>query len=106
VIIALLYYDCCFVCGGIAAKPHPRFKIVRFFIYIICISMFYFLQITGKVEIFLTTCLILGITGCYINCQYVPYFNSKVGAVRLGTFVTFTSAVFCMLVGEFFKSTD
>jgi hypothetical protein len=65
--IALLYYDSCFVCGGIAAKPHPRFKILRFLIYIICISMFYFLDITGKVEIFLTTCLILGIIGSYVH---------------------------------------
>jgi hypothetical protein len=106
VTIALLYYDSCFVCGGIAAKPHPRFKLLRYFIYIMVISMFYFLDITGKVEIFLTSCFILGIIGSYAHCQYVPYFNYRIAALRLGTFVTFTSAVFCLLAGEFFKGTD
>jgi hypothetical protein len=52
-VISLMYYDACYVCGGIAAKPHPRFKILRFLIYVICIFAFYFITVTGKVILFL-----------------------------------------------------
>lgn len=105
-VISLLYYDVCFVCGGTAAKPHPRFKILRYFIYIICIMSYYFITVTGKVIMFLIISLVAGGIGVYTNIQYVPYFNKYIGMVRLGSYVAFTSAVFCMLIGEFFKSTD
>ena len=105
-LISLMYYDACLVCGGIAAKPHPRFKILRYFIYIVCIFSFYFITVSGKIILVLIIMLLAGAAGMYTTCQYVAYFNIKIGSVRLGTWVTFTSAVFCMLIGEFFKTTD
>jgi PAS domain S-box-containing protein len=102
----LLYYDFCQICGGIMAKPHPRISLLRLCSIVAVIFSSYFIEVTWKVVIFLVICLILGVTQVYVFTQYIPYFNSKMSNLRLAAQVSFTSAACCMIVSEFFKSTD
>ena len=103
---SLLCYDFCMVCGGTTAKPHPRFKVLRLGSFVAVIFSYYFINTGGKVILFLLISMVVGVVLCYVYSQYIPYFNSKICNVRLGALVTFTSATFCMLIGEFFKNTD
>jgi PAS domain S-box-containing protein len=103
---SMLYYDFCLICGGIMAKPHPRFKLLRLASYIIIIFSYYFITTTGKVILYLVICLLVGLVLCYVFTQYMPYYNKRMCNMRLGSVVSFTSSVFCMLIGEFFRSTD
>ena len=103
---ALLYYDLCMICGGTMAKPHARFKVLRLVSYALIIFSYYFITTNGKIILYLIICLLAGIVLCFVYSQYIPYYNTRICNIRLGVVVTFTSASFCMLVGEFFKSTD
>lgn len=103
---SLFYYDLCMICGGPMAKPHPRFKLFRLFCYVAIIFTYYFVDISGKIIVFLVVSLVAGITMCYFYTQYIPYYNLTMCKIRLAAIMIFTSAVFCMLIGEFFKSTD
>lgn len=103
---SMLYYDFCQMCGGLMAKPHARFKLLRLASYVVVIFSFYFITTTGKVILFLVICLCIGLIEIYVFTQYMPYYNFKMCNLRLAAQVSFASAVFCMLIGEFFKSTD
>mmetsp|Transcript_21678 Transcript_21678/g.3573 ORF Transcript_21678/g.3573 Transcript_21678/m.3573 type:complete len:201 (+) Transcript_21678:382-984(+) len=103
---AMLYYDFCCICGGIMAKPHARFKLLRLASYTVIIFSYYFITTEGKVILFLVISLLIGLILCYVFTQYMPYFNRRMCNMRLASAVSFTSAVFCMLIGEFFRSTD
>ena len=67
-LISLMYYDCCYVCGGYASKPHPRLKLLRFAFYTIVIFSFYFINVTGKETLFLIVSLVVGMVASYLNC--------------------------------------
>ena len=88
------------------AKPHTRFKLLRILGYIAIIFCYYFIETTGKVILFLVICLVIGLILSYVYTQYIPYYNLTICNLRLASIVCFTSAVFCLLIGEFFKSTD
>ena len=102
----MLYFDICAMCGGVMAKPHSRFKLLRLAAYLAIICCYYFIETTGKIILFLVICLVIGLVLCYVYTQYIPYYNMTMCNIRLASIVCFTSAVFCMLIGEFFKSTD
>ena len=103
---SMLYYDFCALCGGIMAKPHCRFKLLRIAGYLAIIFSYYFINTAGSIILFLVISLIVGLILCYVYTQYIPYYNLTMCNLRLATFVSFTSCVFCMLIGEFFNSTD
>ena len=105
-ICGMLYYDMCSMCGGVMAKPHSRFKLLRITAYLAIICCYYFIDTTGKVILFLVICLVIGLVLCYVYTQYIPYYNMTMCNLRLASIVCFTSAVFCMLIGEFFRNTD
>lgn len=101
-----LYYECCMICGGTMAKPHARFKLVQKLGLTIVIFTYHFATSTGKVIIYLSFSLAVGLILCYLYAQYIPYFNLRMCKLKMSVMVAFTSAVFCMFIGEFFKSTD
>ncbi|OMJ95244.1 hypothetical protein SteCoe_1458 [Stentor coeruleus] len=105
-ICAMLYYELCAMCGGPMAKPHSRFKLLRIGGYIVIIFCNYFIDVTGKIILFLVISLVVGLILSYVYAQYIPYYNITMCKIRLAGIVCFTSAIFCMLIGEFFKSTD
>ena len=105
-VCSVLYYDMCFVCGGVMAKPHPRIKLLRLLGYSIVIFAYYFTTSSAKVVLFLLISLAVGALLSYIHTQYMPYFHSSICKMRQGSLIAFTSAIFCMLIGEFFKTTD
>jgi len=106
VLCSLLYYDLCLVCGGLKSKPHPRIKVLRQLCFLGLIVVFYFASTSAAVLLFLFTSLAIGTLLSYIHIQYMPYHHLKVCKLRQASVVAFTSAVFCMLIGEFFKTTD
>ncbi|CAG9322241.1 unnamed protein product [Blepharisma stoltei] len=106
ILCSMLYFDFCQICGGFMGKPHCRLKLLRLSSYVGLIFSYYFITTAGKVILFLIVCLALGIIISYAMIQYVPYYNLRMCHIRLGAIVSFTSAVFCMIIGEFFKSTD
>lgn len=101
-----LYYECCIICGGTMAKPHARFKLIQKLGFTVVIFTYHFATSTGKVIIYLSFSLIVGLVLCYLYAQYVPYFNLRMCKLKMAVIVAFTSAIFCMFIGEFFKSTD
>ena len=105
VMFAMLYYDFCFACGGYASKPHPYIKILRLFCYLIIIFAFNF-TIYEKVTVYLVISLSMGVILSYFSTQYMPYFNSRICKMRQISILTFTSAVFSLIIGEFFQKTD
>lgn len=106
VLCSLLYYDMCLVCGGLKSKPHPRIKALRQLCILGLIVVFYFASTSAALLLFLFTSLALGLLLSYLHTQYMPYHHLKVCKLRQASVVAFTSAVFCMLIGEFFKTTD
>jgi len=101
-----LYYECCMICGGTMAKPHARFKLMQKLGLTIVIFTYHFATSTGKVIIYLSFSFAVGLILCYFYAQYIPYFNLRMCKLKMSVIVAFTSAVFCMFIGEFFKSTD
>jgi PAS domain S-box-containing protein len=105
-ICAVLYFDLCYFCGGTMAKPHGRFKLLRLASYVAIIFCYHFINTSGSIILFLVICLVIGLILCYVFSQYLPYYNMTMCNLRLASIVCFTSAVFCMLIGQFFQSTD
>ena len=105
-ICSLLFYDFCLVCGGLKSKPHPRIKILRQLGIFGVILTFYFASNSAGIILFLLISLFIGLVLSYLHTQYMPYYNFTVCKMRQASIVSFTSAVFCMLIGEFFKTTD
>mmetsp|Transcript_25557 Transcript_25557/g.4267 ORF Transcript_25557/g.4267 Transcript_25557/m.4267 type:complete len:84 (-) Transcript_25557:502-753(-) len=63
---AMLYFDYCCICGGMMAKPHARFKLLRLTSYIVIIFSYYFITTEGKVIFFLVISLLIGLVLCYV----------------------------------------
>jgi PAS domain S-box-containing protein len=103
---SIFYYDFCQMCGDLMAKPHSRFKLVRLALYVAVIFCFYFITTSGKVILYLVVCIAVGVIELFIFTQYLPYYSLQISHVRLSSQVAFLSAAFCMLIGEFFNSTD
>ena len=101
-----LYYETCMICGGTMAKPHSRFKLIQKIGFTVVIFTYHFVTSTGKVIIYLSFSLVVGLILCYLYAQYIPYYNLRMCKLKMAVVVAFTSAVFCMFIGEFFKSTD
>lgn len=106
VLCSMLYYDFCQVCGGVMAKPHPRFKLCKLASIVAIVYSNYFIMISGKEILFLIICLIISLFMCYSFIQYIPYYNMRMCNIRLSAWVAFLSAVFCLIIGQFFNSTD
>ena len=100
-----LYGNFCMASSELTAKPHPRFKLLRLLAYMAMISMYYFLDITGKALIFLSVCLVTGWLLCYVHLQYLPYYDSTVCKVRLAGFTLFTTTVSVLLIDQFTVAT-
>ncbi|CAG9333953.1 unnamed protein product [Blepharisma stoltei] len=101
-----LYYDFCPICGNMMGKPHSRFKILKLGVIVTIIYCNYFIMISGKEILFLIVCLAISLIKCYVFIQYIPYYNMRMCNVRLAEWVAFLSAVFCLIIGQFFNSTD
>ena len=101
----LLYFELCMYCGGVSSKPHSRFKCVRLVCFAAVVLTQYFVETSGKQVVFLLVALCVGALQCYVYIQYVPYYQLLLCKIRLATAVAFTSASFCMLIGQFFNST-
>jgi len=106
VVSAVLYYDLCMVCGNALAKPHPRVKLVRMGSYLAMVMMYYFIDISGKVILFLILSLLLTLLITYLHTHYLPYYSPFICKLRLSALTLYLSALLCMLIGEFFKNTD
>lgn len=104
--ISLLYNETSMSSGNLSAKPHPRFKLLRLISYTIIIYAYYFTTGSSSSPIYLTIALAIGLITCYVYAQYVPYYHIKVSKARLASQVWFTSAIFCLIVGAIFSSTD
>jgi len=102
---SLLYFELCMFCGGVMSKPHSRLKLLRLVGYTAVVLTQYFVDTNGKAIVFLLVALCAGALQCYVYAQYIPYYNLLMCKIRLASAVIFTSAAFCMLIGEFFKST-
>lgn len=103
---AVLYYDLCMVCGNAMAKPHPRVKLVRMGSYLAMIMMYYFIDISGNIILFLVLSLLLTLLLTYLYAHYLPHYSLFICKLRLSALTLYLSALLCMLIGEFFKSTD
>ena len=104
--VTLLYNETSMSSGNLSAKPHPRFKLLRLISYTIIIYAYYFSSGSSGSPIYLTIALAVGLITCYVYAQYVPYYHLKVSKARLASQVWFTSAIFCLIVGAIFSSTD
>lgn len=105
-VAAVLYYDLCMVCGNVMAKPHPRVKLVRMGSYLAMVMMYYFIDISGKVILFLILSLLFTLLLTYLHAHYLPYYSLFICKLRLSALTLYLSALLCMLIGEFFKGTD
>lgn len=102
---SLLYFELCMFCGGVMSKPHSRLKLLRLVGYTAVVLTHYFVDTSGKAIVFLLVALCVGVLQCYVYAQCIPYYNLLMCKIRLASAVVFTSAAFCMLIGEFFNST-
>lgn len=103
---AVLHYDICMICGNIMAKPHPRVKFLRLGYYLVMIMMYYFIDIAGKIVLFLCFSIVLTVLLGYLYAHYLPYYNIWICKLKLAGLTIYLSALICMLIGEGFKSTD
>lgn len=95
----------CQIYGGLTAQPHPRCKLLKLFFYVIIILSYYFITTEGKEIVYLLLCFIVGGILSYLHIQYIPLFNARICVVVMASFVVFTTAAFCALVGELSKYT-
>lgn len=107
-LFAALYYDYCRYCGSIKAKPHPRFKLLRLFLYTAVVFTHYFSTQDSRtsVVVCLLVCLACGTLLSFVQMHYLPYFHPRILRIRLGAAVSFACASFCLLIGEVFRSAD